>query len=405
MALLLISAIALILAMIVLFPVLLNVNKTREEVLSLFLDIPEKTVKSLYTKCESFISNLQVGEEDDVVSELDEEEFKQNEDDNLQEYTPKRKKRKFKNSGKSQRKFYLQFLLGAGIIEAYFIYNYFNSVGILTDVDSIIPEINDTSIAEAFYSFSNNAERQLFINSTFPIMTSNTPQTVVTNNVNAMYSLDSEIHQDHSVNINIHSQTYIDAFNNIMMLSPCAYFTAVVDKATCEAFADSAVNQGMAVGLTRHFENLRFLLTLYVRYKNGGAWDQDNVNTTFPKITTNPIQTNILNLMRLNQAQEIDTMQHIYINQSFRYLMNNFQQGMSSNIDSNITRRLIIFIFFLVALFAIHVIFWIPLISKLSNDIWRTKSMLTMIPLNVISKIKNVKVYLRKFWNDRSIDY
>ena len=58
LGLLLLSFIAILIAMCILFPVLIKVNKTREEVLSLFLDIPEKTVKSLYQKAETFLSSL-----------------------------------------------------------------------------------------------------------------------------------------------------------------------------------------------------------------------------------------------------------------------------------------------------------------------------------------------------------
>ena len=58
MALLILSAISITVAMCILFPVLITVNKTKEEVLSLFLDIPETTVKVLYLKCEQFISSL-----------------------------------------------------------------------------------------------------------------------------------------------------------------------------------------------------------------------------------------------------------------------------------------------------------------------------------------------------------
>lgn len=36
------------------------------------MDIPEEKVKMLKLKCEKFISNLQVGEDDDGVSEVDE---------------------------------------------------------------------------------------------------------------------------------------------------------------------------------------------------------------------------------------------------------------------------------------------------------------------------------------------
>jgi hypothetical protein len=58
MALLVLSAISITVAMCILFPVLITVNKNKEEVLSLFLDIPEQTVKSLYMRTEQFISSL-----------------------------------------------------------------------------------------------------------------------------------------------------------------------------------------------------------------------------------------------------------------------------------------------------------------------------------------------------------
>jgi len=55
-------------AMIILFPVLIKVNKTMDEVLSLFLDIPNKTVRNLLSKCDKFIASLNVEDEDEVNS-------------------------------------------------------------------------------------------------------------------------------------------------------------------------------------------------------------------------------------------------------------------------------------------------------------------------------------------------
>ena len=49
-----ISILALILSLIILFPVIRKVNSTKEEVLALFLDIPKKTVKKLSLKCAKF---------------------------------------------------------------------------------------------------------------------------------------------------------------------------------------------------------------------------------------------------------------------------------------------------------------------------------------------------------------
>ena len=54
--------------------ILLGVTKVQENILALFLDIPDKTVKYLYNRTENFISSLQVGESDDMLSEIEEYE-------------------------------------------------------------------------------------------------------------------------------------------------------------------------------------------------------------------------------------------------------------------------------------------------------------------------------------------
>jgi hypothetical protein len=304
--LLIISAVTLFAAVLVLFPVLHSVNKTREEVLSLFLDIPEKTVKMLYTRCENFISTLQVGEDEDVISEVDEESMDkgQEDDDALQEYQPRKKRKRFKNSGKSQRNFYLKFLIGALILEAYYIYNYYMSQSLLTDLSQLIPEINSTSLAESFSAFVNNVERKLIINPLFPVLNGKS-STIAVGNIQALYNLDSDINQQHSVNIGIHSDLYKATFNQLMMLDPCPIYVANVSDAECIAFADGAVNQGIAVAITRHFENLRYMLTLQVKYTADPNAAFDGVNTTYVKVNNNTQKDNLLNIFNLEQAIEV----------------------------------------------------------------------------------------------------
>mmetsp|Transcript_18943 Transcript_18943/g.16340 ORF Transcript_18943/g.16340 Transcript_18943/m.16340 type:complete len:108 (+) Transcript_18943:4162-4485(+) len=104
--------------------------------------------------------------------------------------------------------------------------------GLLDDITDMIIEINSTAVADPFYSFVNNAERQLFIDPTFPVASSDDPFEVSQENIKEMYNLDSEIHQQHSINIKIHSTRYKDFFNDIMMLAPCSLFEDV-ELATC----------------------------------------------------------------------------------------------------------------------------------------------------------------------------
>ena len=70
-AILVISIVAMVTSILLLFPVIKKVNTSREEVLSLFLDIPKKTIKVLSNKCEKFLINLQdEGDAQSIDSEI-----------------------------------------------------------------------------------------------------------------------------------------------------------------------------------------------------------------------------------------------------------------------------------------------------------------------------------------------
>ena len=189
--LMIVSIAILLLALLILFPILYYINRSREEVLSLFLDIPEKTVKELFNKCEVFLTNLQIGEEDEVFSEVDGIELTKNIDHrNTNEFIPRKKRKHFKNSGTNQKIFFLKFFIIAVLVEAYFFYDYFSTIALLDNIGSLVIELNSTSISEPFYSFSNAAARHLFMSSTQPI-TNSDAQTVVTTSINMMYDLES----------------------------------------------------------------------------------------------------------------------------------------------------------------------------------------------------------------------
>ena len=70
----------------------------------------------------------------------------------------------------------------------------------------------------------------------------------------------------------------------------------------------------MAVDLTRHFENLRYLLTLYVKYNNPGeAFDNENAGIFVNLTSLNNQQDNQINILNLQQAFEIGRLVYIYL--------------------------------------------------------------------------------------------
>lgn len=109
------SIMIIIVGMISLSIVLVEVNKVKEEILKLFLDIPEKNVKLLYQKCENFISNLQVGEDDEALSELEEMSDKAGEgEDDMPENRMRKRRKKSKNNNRNHKSI-LPIVLGVSL--------------------------------------------------------------------------------------------------------------------------------------------------------------------------------------------------------------------------------------------------------------------------------------------------
>ncbi|EAS07526.3 PAS domain S-box protein (macronuclear) [Tetrahymena thermophila SB210] len=403
-----IAGISLFVSFVIFIPLSIIVNRSREEVLGLFLDIKEKRIKNLYSKCENFINNLQIGEEEDIGS-LDDID-KLNEEDPFENKLKKRK-RKFKNSSMNFKQICLGLLSGAIIIEAYFFFNYFITYQLMNSNNQLVQELNATSYSEAFFLFADNSQRQLFYDQKTKIFGTD-PSAYTTQTLNQLYQLDSSVHQEHALNINVHNSAYNNAFDNVMMLDPCSIVFSLQgqNQDVCEQFAEKAVSQGMAVAVTRYFENLRYFNSIYqILYKsaNGGPTvkfsDVAPSDATLRKVTGDPLTDQLLSLLRTSVADELRQMQIIYNYLLYRYLEDYFQNDFNQHITDANTSRIALFIVFNVLMFVIYFLFWLPLVSKLSRSIWRTRGMLTMIPLEVIKETKSIQKFIRRYLNEHSV--
>ncbi|CAD8125807.1 unnamed protein product [Paramecium sonneborni] len=387
-----ISAAALGIGLIIMIMAIISVYKTQEEMLAIFIDLPDKTIKYLFNRAENFISNLQMGEEEDFISDIEE-----NEKDNINELNKslktKRKRKKYKNSNKEQRNFILGILIIVLFAQGYFTLNYLFSKTFLTDLNQMIPEINATARAESFYRFVDISERSLFLNRNLTIMNKD-PYEIVKN---------SSIHQEHALNVEITSQIYQDSFKQIFMDQPCTIISNFMNEITeqeCQVFADGAIYQGMAVGIARYFENLRYIMTIYDQF-----WGNPNVNFSllargfgkFKNITKDNdiIRNNILNLNNFNQTKEAREMQDSYNRGTFRFLVQQMIEGIRLDMENHKTQILGLFIVFEGLIFMVYFLMWLPLVAKFTKDLWRTRQMILMIPLGIIQSIKSIKTYIK----------
>ena len=151
-------------------PVMYSIIRSQDQILRLFLDIPEKKVKSLYSKCEIFVSNLQIGEEEDVNSEIDADEIDRGKNDNAEGWLLKKRKKKFKDSRTTHRKFFIGFFILGLIMHGPLTYSFGQTKKTIKDANSVAVEYNYTSLTEPFFNFARNVQLQVYIDSTQSVL-------------------------------------------------------------------------------------------------------------------------------------------------------------------------------------------------------------------------------------------
>ena len=68
-----------------------------------------------------------------------------------------------------------------------------------------------------------------------------------------------------------------------------------------------------------------------------------------------------------------------------------FLSDFNSYLNDQINIENIIFAIFMIMIFIVFLFIWIPYLNNLNTKIWRTKGMLNMIPMDIISKNENLK--------------
>ncbi|CAD8173029.1 unnamed protein product [Paramecium pentaurelia] len=280
------SAIMLFMSLIIYSIAIILLAQMRLSILQLFLDIPEKTVKYFYSKCENYISNLQVGEDDENVSFQEDLEEQAELNKTLKS---RKKKKKFINSNQNHKDHILLFL-------------------------NLIQQQD----VKVFIDFCDNSERQLFYNQEIQLLNQK-PYEVIKQNIKDMYAYDTSMQQQHALNIDVQNSDYRSVYDHIMMSDPCDVLPSYgsPDTVTCQAFARGALAQGNSIGVARYIENLRYIITIYDKFIGLGS--KPNFTTVargdavYSKIVDDPEKNNILNLNNFNQTKEARTYQSNYL--------------------------------------------------------------------------------------------
>ena len=176
MILFILSICALSILVLVLIPVVASVNHQKDKVLSLFCDIDDSTITRLSLRCEKFLNKLDTQDNNEGDMESNEdlmETTAKNEDEDEYGSTGMigaKKSKRAKNNTKTNKWFYVKFMLAILVIEAYFSYNFgtFRDYTKTTQVQ--VNELNLTATVEPFFQFTKNTIREMFYNQSKPVL-------------------------------------------------------------------------------------------------------------------------------------------------------------------------------------------------------------------------------------------
>lgn len=276
-----------IICLILLILTLVEIQKQREFLLTLFLDIREGHVKSLLARTEIFIGKQQTGEFDVGYDNADdkEDEIQLNAMDEDNEHSGenklRKKRKKFKNNNSGNKLILPTLIMISILVITYFLANFYTASKRLQDTKQFEKEVNITASFESWLYFVFNAQRQLYVDNGFVILGSATPFNTVKANVKTSYELDSNLSDEHSKNLSIHSAAFKEIFNTILMSKPCEKYPSVqaadpietadsiiypLSKANCDLFMDAQLKNGLAIALGLHYNNIRYMINMYQTY-------------------------------------------------------------------------------------------------------------------------------------------
>ncbi|CAD8098653.1 unnamed protein product [Paramecium primaurelia] len=387
-----------LICLIILF--IIKIQVVNQAALQLFLDLDQKKIKSIYVKCENFITSLQVGDEDDDEFFSDNDE-KEEENDNKEKeegdhlLNGRKRRKKFRNSNQNYKHQILALLLVIVVMGAYFTFLFVSVQSETSNIIDLIPVFNQTSFAECYYRYSDNALRKSLEVEQY-VFVGNPSNEILNFLIADLYNLDAAIHQIHSSNSDILSSEYLDVFNNIFILTPCDYIVQIdqeINYEVCLNFNDGVLQQGLSIGMAKYFESYRQVLNSYNSFNESNEY-----NLTY-NISENKRLNYMMNLINTGQAHNMRLMQERYIKAAYEYINQALTKSVKKYVNNNKSLKVALFISFNIFLFFIYFFIWIPLVFRILSDMLKNRLMLTIIPLQVIHRTASIRQYIRKIIN------
>ncbi len=180
----------------------------------------------------------------------------------------------------------------------------------------------------------------------------------------------------HSANSAHHSDGFNTFFDQLIYEDVCSTATQIDSQqmVNCTQFMGGILIKGLYGANVAYWDNMRNMAT-----------DFNNSDRSVETID------NILNSARLI---ENELLKDQYFKPSYNQLLEFLYESISYNFSEKEKEDTILFAIYIVLLVGLYFILWTRFIEATRHSLWVTKSMLAIIPLEIIQKVPKIKDFL-----------
>ena len=395
-----VATFAILVSVFVITPVVTKVRRNKEEMLALFLQIPRNSLKEELNKCTKFF-NIIRGEGEPIGRGSNEDQLE--DPDNLEELEEKgeenmqliaesnkllesdiglgsekhKKQRKYKPYSTYSLLVILKFMFFLIILEVYFVLSYFTASIFLRHVIAMIEESKLLSEREFSNSFLFRIENELIGTNGESLILKENVIIQVERWLEYVIEEQAELLKKHSSNKNYNDNEYKAYFKDVVYINGCEKLYTGAQFNSCAEFMGGILLKGIHSANIAYWDVIRKVTNDYLQ--------------TLPTQRTLQFLRDLINAPSLVNNEILDS-------KYFSYAYQQLQNQLHKNIDNKFTSEkryiLILFIGYLVVMFVLYIFVWRYFLESTRNALWTTKSLLAIIPPQVICDVKEIKEFL-----------
>lgn len=388
LALTVVASVSLALSLGFLLRVIIKVNKNKEEILKLFLDIPKLSVREQFERCKAHFCTYQDVDRADHEEQLPAEEDKDAKLENRKEETdalveePAKKKcaRKSKRKYREYRSNILLTVVGfaffAGLLEAYFLAFYLEFRSSSYSTIEMMEELGALYSTAFLSSFLFKAFQEYVATKGKGTLQGMDPETYMLSIFDEFIIVQANFLQQHLENRKRNTKAYNNLFGRVVYASVCdADYLTAQDLADCSKYP--ILENGLHSATIAYWDVLRKFVDGFTL---AGEEERDDAE--------------IRRLLVHSSIDDNERMNNRYFTRAYKALFTMLSQDIIRQFDREEKLTLVLSIVFAVCVALIYWIAWNLFVETTRTSLWVTKCMLGIIPIKVILEVKNIKDFL-----------